>query len=306
MTISPALIAAYRFHRDPYKVSPRGFNYSATSALANARRDVEAEKTRYASSHWSRKAGNGEATDGKRWIENPESVGLRFAGYADEIDGNIRHRGWFIDSYQDAKYRGVVYQLPGKNGLSRFVVGHDDSDNRAADNGGPAYVDFSTIYESDFADEMRQALASIGKAYRTPDMLKPAYWAEAAHETAKREAARMADSFAESEAEKAREYNEAWECGLHYADAIEERAEAKAALRALLAERRAMRSQASASTSAICDAIAYKARGLIDDLRKANERMAACAQGSYGELYFDTNDSALRHAFNDAAGAAIL
>lgn len=48
---------------------------------------------------------------------------------------------------------------------------------------------------------------------------QPGYWAEAAHETAKKEAARAANEFAE--AEKEREYQTAWQAGSQYADCLQ-------------------------------------------------------------------------------------
>ena len=71
-----------------------------------------------------------------RWIENV-SCGLRRVGFADEIaraEGHYRmidHKGWFTDDdgMSGEVYRGVVYQLPARHGLTQYVYGYDDPDN---------------------------------------------------------------------------------------------------------------------------------------------------------------------------------
>ncbi len=120
-----------------------------------------------------------------RWIENPESVGLRLVGFADEINGAIiNHTGWFTNEFQDESLRGVVFQIPGRNGRARFLSGYADPNNPPA-----ALVDLD-IQES---DDCRGD--------------------ESAAEEAKRDAARSADSLAESSAESERWYQESWQQG---------------------------------------------------------------------------------------------
>lgn len=70
-----------------------------------------------------------------RWVENV-SRGLRFVGFADEIarkEGRrgIDHKGWFTmdDGDTGEVYRGVVFQLPSRNGLPYYVYGYDDPNN---------------------------------------------------------------------------------------------------------------------------------------------------------------------------------
>lgn len=69
-----------------------------------------------------------------RWVENV-SCGLRLVGFADEIarkEGNWRaidHKGWFTDDDGDGDtYRGVVYQLPARDGEC-YVYGYADPCN---------------------------------------------------------------------------------------------------------------------------------------------------------------------------------
>lgn len=71
-----------------------------------------------------------------RWVENV-SLGLRLVGFADEIARKehsraVEHKGWFIrdDDYGGEVFRGVVYQLPTRDGgTPRFVYGYADPFN---------------------------------------------------------------------------------------------------------------------------------------------------------------------------------
>lgn len=72
---------------------------------------------------------NPASNDGNRWIENIGTA-WRFVGYCDDLDRSIRHKGWFTDrEFQDAVMRGVVYQLPSRNGDPVYFVGYSDPDN---------------------------------------------------------------------------------------------------------------------------------------------------------------------------------
>lgn len=97
--------------------------------------------------------------DRLRWIENPESVGLRFVGYADEIV-SLNHAGWYIDTFQHETARGVVYQLPAHKGVERFVYGFNDAYN---DNGA-ACLRFNITDDKNsaahWADDLTQRMAS--------------------------------------------------------------------------------------------------------------------------------------------------
>lgn len=69
-----------------------------------------------------------------RWIENA-SCGLRLVGFADEVardcGRHIDHKGWFTtdDNYRDEVFRGVVYQLPSRDGETQYVSGYADPNN---------------------------------------------------------------------------------------------------------------------------------------------------------------------------------
>lgn len=70
-----------------------------------------------------------------RWVENV-SCGLRLVGFADEIAADegrrraIDHKGWFLtdDNWSGEVMRGVVYQLPARDG-ARYVYGYADPYN---------------------------------------------------------------------------------------------------------------------------------------------------------------------------------
>lgn len=85
-----------------------------------------------------------------RFVERPK-LGLRFVGYADDVyPSYIQHTGWFTDDDGDFdKYRGVVYQLPARNGKECFVYGYEDP------NMDGALLDFDV--EEDKKEAARQA-----------------------------------------------------------------------------------------------------------------------------------------------------
>lgn len=298
------LLNAYRYWRRA--------RYKAAAALAYARRDMVEGKRRYASSPWAKHAGNPAMSKGRAmWIEKPSSMGLRFVGYADEF-AKLDYTGWFTNDFGDA-IRGVVYQLPGRDGKARFVAAHDNADNGRADSDGPAYVDFSQIIESDFEDEMCRALASMGRSYWTPERLKPGYWAEAAHESARKEAARAADEFTRVQAERERAYNTAWEAGSQWADAGAEIAEIRESIKADLATRKAIRADMaragvpmeSREWSRACAMVRASVTSSLEALAELRDKRARLASGDHERLCFYPSPE-LRAAFNEGAGEAVL
>lgn len=311
MTISPELRHAFNFHRtailthwQPTRHGLRSVSTTtARAALDRARADLEAGKRRYMSSPWVKPVTNqrfpaeGRNAREMQWIEKPASMGLRFVGYCDEICSHIGHTGWYTDAYGNESIRGVVYQLPGRNGRARFVAGHDNADNGRADNGGPALIDWSQIHESDFESEMRSALRTMGKQYHTPERLKPGYWAESAHETARKEAARAADEFTRVQAEQECEYQTAWQAGSLYASETETIETAKGELKELFAERR--------QYPAFCAAIRAQISSLLDDIHQARKTQEMLKSGDYEPLYFYPNKR-LQEAFNEGAGQPVF
>lgn len=81
-------------------------------------------------------------SDHVRWIENIGDAGLRSCGFADEICTGIQHTGWYSDPYGDPDntLRGIVCQLPARNGHPQYVVGYADPNNE-----GAAHIDFNII-----------------------------------------------------------------------------------------------------------------------------------------------------------------
>lgn len=71
---------------------------------------------------------NGEDRHKTPIIYTHGSMPFRSVGYADEIV-RIDHKGWYTDSFQDDTMRGVVYQLPARNGKEQFLAGTEWSCN---------------------------------------------------------------------------------------------------------------------------------------------------------------------------------
>ena len=74
---------------------------------------------------------------GYRHVENCVAAGLRFVGYADKINDRIRHKGWCVDEFGDDVMRGVVYQLPARNGRNGMTVSSRPAPTCACGERGP-------------------------------------------------------------------------------------------------------------------------------------------------------------------------
>lgn len=189
---------------------------------------------------------------GARWIEYPERAGLRFVGFADEILG-LRNLGWYCraDDFGDV-YRGAVYQLPARKGRALYVPAYREGNffrngTKWEDTSGipAALLDFRNMCES--------------------DLPKANCWEiEPREDSGARDAAGIADSLAERDAESSREYDIAWQAGREFAELIE---------------------SAQAARS--------KARELISQIRKARGDSTFCAQ-------FPAIGAALKSAIRDA------
>lgn len=154
-----------------------------------------------------------------RWIEDPERVGLRLVGYADELHGGIEHRGWYTDDDgHDETARGIVYQLPGRNGRARYVAGYADPYND-----GPALLAFG---------------ADIVEGERLESS-----WDD--DHDARHQIASYADSMAERMAEEARDYNRAWSYGQRAREYRDEMTDARTVLIEALKEHRQERGRES-------------------------------------------------------------
>jgi len=152
---------------------------------------------------------------------------------------------------------GVVYQLPARKGVSRFVAGYQFG----GVDGGPT-LDFGTVYESE-TEESAQ---------------------DGAHHSGAKHAA---DSMAESAANKESDYQAAWRAGQDYAEAAKELAEARRNALAILSERRTMKSSAR-NLPALCRAISDSVTAWRTTMAEARDTMAE----SYADIYGADNESA--------------
>lgn len=122
------------------------------------------------------------------------------------------------------------------------------------------------------------------------------------------DAAASADHEAEQAAEKARDYDSAWQAGARYRDSLDESAKSRLELRALLSE---LRTHAGHFGPAICATLKDSVRGMLRDLEEARGERAklAAGEGTGREDWlfaFWTGDRELRAAFNDGAGRKVL
>lgn len=290
MTVSPALLDAYRYQRAIVSAPIR-----AADALNQARFDVAAGHKRYgapspASLTWQ------PSEPGCAYVDQPEAFGLRHVGnvqsevyrYSGRQAWNtIGHDGgWHTDPHGDVckdghgSCWGVVYQLPGRGGRARFVAGYQFGGTDA----GPT-LDLDVIHFSDPTEAS-------------------AYDANPRDLTAAREAARRADDMARRAAEEEREYQTAWQAGTRWAEAGDDIAVTRKHALALLRERRAVKGSEGFPT--ICATIREavdRARGKIEGLRSDRDRLA---NGDFSRLEFWPGDKRLRDAFNEGAGRAVL
>lgn len=216
--------------------------------------------------------------DGKlsRWQDRKETFidadkighyGLRFADYADDCLRSIRHTGWFIDEYGEDKYRGCVFYLPGRDGYTLCVPGYQESSS------GGYCVDLRDVRRDRDGDER------------------------------KRDIAFTADSMAENAADVARDYNASWSLGNQYSDLVtayranrRERRQLVANLRAARDEMARLRIDSTWSRD-LCRTIRAKIATLKEQSRDAYEAAQAI---------LDANPYAVKDAFNDGAGMAVL
>lgn len=113
----------------------RSHGAPAWKALATAKHCNAQGERAYEESPWRKTKTNsffirnGEKC---RWMESNETECMRFVGYSDEIVKSIDHNGWYCGDYQDEVMRGVVYQLPARNGSEQYLHGYADPCNEGA------------------------------------------------------------------------------------------------------------------------------------------------------------------------------
>lgn len=267
-------------------------------AVGLARGDVATNTHRYPRTNRHTAPGapfGGYGTKAMRWCEQPSALGLRFVGYADKL-ADIRHTGWWTDDDGcNESVRGVVYQLPSRNGCPVYVSGYDNQINGTADCDGPAAIDFGTLWHGDVGGNN----------------------ADSDHYGAHRDAAYHADKLAEQMAENEREYQRAWRAGSQWAERGEEIASIRRDALADLAMRRTIAAdmarvgvpKESREWSRACSMVADRVREALASIAKLREERAELASGDFsrGDFYLGFYPSdALKSAFNDGAGATVL
>lgn len=290
--ITDELKAAFRWHLQNMPRYRHGFGEGLADAprtvfaLAMARRDVAAGITRYPAPIKPWPAFGAEHDGGKRCATESDGFGLRFVGRVmadcggrNGIWDNRDSSGWYTSPYgeSDMLCHGVVYQLPGRNGESRFVAGYQFTDC----DGGPT-LDLSRIY----AEPRGFGYAS---AFETD---------------AARDAAHAADSMAKAAAEAEREYQAAWQAGSRYSAESCDLKAIRQEVWGILAERRALKG--TTGYPALCKATAARVRDLLDDMAERRDKMRELANGMFGDLAFHTGDKNLAAAFNEGAGESVL
>ena len=296
MPVSAALQSAYRFQRNTRLGSgfvPIG---QAVAAIARARRDVANGTVRYPRDNYAAVCWQ-SGKPGIAYVQSIMGAGLRHVG---DVVANCGGRngywhtrngraGWYTDPHGDS-YKdgtglcwGVVYQLPGRDGMARFVAGYvmgGCSDENPT-------IDFSYIHESPTDYSAQDCDAAI-------------------------DAARAADSMAERAAEAEREYQTAWSAGSLFAVLGDDIATQRKAALALFKERRLAKAVGLSGDTygAICEALRAAIASAVSTIEKAREKRAQLASGDYDRpgmpLYFSTRDAALREAFNEGAGETVL
>lgn len=249
---------------------------AAKWAIEAARVDVAAGKTRYPGPvralHWA-----------------SESDGLRYVGRVvpemrrgDVWDSQGR-TGWHTDPYGDVFKDGsglcfgVVYQLPGRNGESRFVAGYEFGGS----DGGPT-LDLQRVFTEGRGD-------------------CPASHCDL---DAALDAASYADSMAQTAAENEREYQTAWQAGNRWSDEAETVKDTRRELLALLAERRAVKG--AGDYPALCKALRGRVRDMLQTINTARKTMRDLAAGDSKYLCFWPGDKRLQEAFCEAAGLEVM
>lgn len=216
-----------------------------------------------------------ENDDGLRWCDSPAAFGFRFVGDGPELFRAIPR--WYTDCYQQGTAWGAVYQLPARRGVVQLFAAV-----RTSDDG-----DGAQLY-------MRRPVGKLARGIRPDD-----------HDY--RDAAVYADGLAEDCAEKARDYDRAWQAGSQYASCSDQ---VRAACKALRSARRALKTYGDADVSAAGETIRLSLRNDITRLRiDLGQLIRECAElrnGDCEDFYFSPRDKEKVAAFNDGAGRAVL
>ena len=249
-----ALARSYKYWRQLGR-APR-------EALQRAALDYFRRDRRYPRRHRFDAMGAPFGSDGLRWSDDPRAVGLRFVGFADDIAGRaIEHRGWFTDCDGCGEVlRGAVYQLPGRKGRTRYLAAY-----REGSEGKRGWTDMG--YDGAAAIACREVFEAERGDSDAPE--------------AAREAARRADSIAETVARDQREYNDAWQAARRWSDLADDIAEIRAQARQLVADMRAAIKSGVTAAPSICAALRTALRGLIKGAAELKAERESLADGFY-------------------------
>ena len=202
--------------------------------------------------------------------------------------------GWYADECMDNLCFGLVYQLPGRNGESRFVAGYAFTEDCGVT------LDLSRVYA-----EPAAFLEPVRKSATGYTMGGYWTWQDNPREMdAARDAAFAADSMAKPAAESEREYQTAWRAGAEWSDETADIAAVREEIRDILQDRRQLRG--TAGYPALCGAITARVRDLLADLQERRNQRDELAQGERKHLIFWPGDKCLAAAFNDGAGEQVL
>lgn len=231
--------------------------------------------------------------DGLRYVENLEGCGLRLRGFSHEIIHSLRHTGHYTDVDNIETCTGLVVQMPAKNGQARFLAGYWLSD--ACERG--AIIDFSEIYLADLEDN---------------ESIEYDHGCDAIYS-----AARSADSLAEREAEKQREYNRIWVAGSlwrHTKDELHDLSnQAKDTIRKMRAVRQVLDipNLLTGITETLNEYSETLENHLEEILGERSEKLRYMAEIANGDhnlycFYIGPNEDQLISSFNDGAGETVL
>ena len=248
---------------EPKRFSPEGQALQTARDAARVASENVARKAGYVPPSGRPYAGTWQPSKpGFYYCENPDSL---FRDY-DKAEGGS---AWFDNPHSESARDGsglvwgCVAQLPGRDGQARYIAG---------------YVFGSCCPANPVFD--------LGTIHSDTD-----------HESARKEAARAADSMAEAAAEAERDYQEAWQAGSQWADLGETIAQARTACLALLAERRAAMAPVQ-EIPAICRALRGSVTAWRQEIADARAERAALASG----LWWSRHDESPLVAFAEGAG----
>lgn len=291
MTISSNLLAAYRHHRTHVAVVPRGTDYKgrrAALALYLAREDEAQGVKRYGAkatqgrlmfvtASATEKAQHDWRKQELTFVEEPSAIGLRCVGWCDDI-APIRHKGWYTSDSQSETYRGVVFQLPARDGCAVYVAGYQELEDGENMTGGYLVA----LRPKDW----KHANRGEDESYDPSD--------------ARLRAARDADHFAENYAEKERDCQEAYRLGADYAEAMDEsrgyRQKRRKLMASLAAARRDMNKLPVKSpwVTEICVKMWEDITALKESAKQAYDK---------AQEIISSNPYLDKDAFNDGAGS---